>query len=124
MKIAINANSNTIDAPFSPRFGRCAYFIIADTETKEWQAFANPASSAGGGAGPQAVQFISRQGAQAVISGRYGPNAFTTLQASGLRAFVGRGKTVAEVLENFIAGKLEEVHAATGEELHGRGRHR
>lgn len=124
MKIVITANNNTINAPFSPRFGRCAYFIVADTETREWKAFQNPASNAGGGAGPQAVQFITEQGAQAVVSGRYGPNAFTALKASGLRAFTGRGRTVEEALEHFIAGELEEVHAATGEELHGRGRHR
>lgn len=123
MKIVITANNNTIDAPFSSRFGRCAYFIVVDTETKAWQAFTNPAADAGGGAGPQAVQFIAEQGAEAIVSGRYGPNAFTALQAAGLRAFLGKGKTVKEVLDRFIAGELEEAHAATGTELHGKGHH-
>jgi len=124
MKIIITANGNSIDSPFSPRFGRCAYLIKIDTETGDWQAIENPASSASGGAGPLVVQAISQQNVEAVVTGRYGPNAFTALQAAGLRGFIAKGKTVRDVLEKFNAGELEEVFAATGEELHGGGRHR
>jgi predicted Fe-Mo cluster-binding NifX family protein len=124
MRIIITANNASIDAPFSPRFGRCAYLIVADTESGEWEALPNPASSASGGAGPMVVQFISQQNVEAVITGRYGPNAFTALQAAGLRGFVAKGRTVRDVLEKFKAGEAEEVFAATGEELHGGGRHR
>ena len=124
MKIIITANGNSIDSPFSPRFGRCAYLIAIDTETGDWQALENPASGASGGAGPLVVQVISQQKASAAITGRYGPNAFTALQAAGIRGFVAKGKTVRDVLDQFNAGTLEEVFAATGEELHGGGRHR
>jgi len=121
MKITISANSNTIEAQFSPRFGRCDFFIIVDSETREWEAFPNPAASARGGAGPQAVQFIADKGAEAIISGRYGPSAFSALEAAGLQAYLAEDGTVIQVFEKFLAGELESTSIATGPELHGKG---
>ncbi len=119
MKVVITATSNKIDQPFSPRFGRADYFIVFDTETKEWEALVNPGASARGGAGPLAVQFITQTGAEAVISGRYGPNAFNALQAAGLKAYIANEGTVEEVVQQFLDGKLEQTFEATGDEMHG-----
>ena len=123
MKIAITSSDPNIKAQFSPRFGRCANFIFIDTETREWEAFPNPAAGSGGGAGPQAVQFVANHGAEATISGRYGPNAHSALQAAGIQTFVASSGTVGEVLDQFLAGELEQVSTATGPGLHG-GRRR
>jgi predicted Fe-Mo cluster-binding NifX family protein len=87
MKIIIPATSDKMDQPFSPRFGRADYFILVDSETREWEAFPNPAANARGGAGPQAVQFVTNKMAKIVISGRYGPNAFSALEATEIKAF-------------------------------------
>ncbi len=125
MKIAITSVNNAIEAQFSPRFGRCDYFIIIDSDTRAWQAFANPAASARGGAGPQAVQFLAENGAEAIISGRYGPSAFSALEAAGIQAYLAEDGSVNDVLDNFLAGELETTSTATGKELHGGGsRHR
>jgi len=121
MKLVITATSDQIDQPFNPRFGRCEYFILVDSETQAWQAFPNPAREAGGGAGPQAVQFISKLGAQTVVSGHYGPNAFSALEAAGIAAYIASDGAVSKVLEQFHAGQLEQVSAATGPEQHRRG---
>ena len=119
MKIIITATSNSIDQEFNPRFGRCEYFIQFDSETKAWQVFDNPGANASGGAGPLAVQFIADKGAQAVISGRYGPSAFSALEAAGIPAYVAEHGSVREVLEQFLADELEIVNAPTGEGFHG-----
>ena len=121
MKIVITATTNKIDQPFNPRFGRADYFILIDSETREWEAFSNPAADARGGAGPRAVQFIADKGAEAVISGRYGPSAFTALKAAGLQVYIAEKGTVNEVLEKFLAGELASTNTATGPELHGKG---
>lgn len=118
MIIAISSPDGKFNTEFSPRFGRCNFFIIMDTDTREWESKPNPAASARGGAGPQAVQFLSKAGVEAAITGRYGPNAFTTLKAAGIRAYVADAGTPEELLDRFIAGTLEEVTAATGGELH------
>ena len=88
MKIIISASSDKKDQPFNPRFGRAAFFMGYDSETKEWEALPNPAADARGGAGPQAAQFLDTQKADIVISGRYGPSAFTALETAGIKAFL------------------------------------
>ena len=122
MKIIITATTNKIDQPFNPRFGRADYFILIDSETRELEAFSNPAADARGGAGPQAVQFIANKGADVVISGRYGPSAFAALDAAGIKTYIAEEGTVSEVLEKYLAGGLESTDSATGPELHGKGR--
>jgi predicted Fe-Mo cluster-binding NifX family protein len=119
MKIAVSAVKGKLDEPFNPRFGRADQFVIYDTESQAHEAAANPAASARGGAGAQAVQFLAGKGVQAVISGRYGPNAYTALEAAGIGAYVAQTGTVAEVIEQYQAGSLEQVSGATGPELHG-----
>ena len=125
MKIAISISGNTPDSPFDARFGRAAAFCIVDTESGEWQAFDNPALSASGGAGVQAAQFIARQGAQAVVSGAFGPNALDTLAAAEIEMYLAPGNrahTAAEILAMFKAGQLTKAETATHEGHHG-GRH-
>ena len=122
MKIVITSSNAKLMSQFSPRFGRCAYFIFVDTETRAWEAIANPAADTGGGAGPQAVQFIANHGVEAIVSGRYGPNAYSALEAAGIQTFIAGSGTVGEVLEKFMTGELEQVLTATGAEMHG-GRH-
>ncbi len=119
MKIAITATHNKIDQPFNPRFGRADFFILIDSETKEWEALPNPAASAGGGAGPQAVQFIAQKGAEVLISGRYGPKAFTALQAAGIQPYIAETGTISEVLEHYMAGQLTLAGSASGPGFHG-----
>ena len=121
MKIAITSSGKERTSSLNPRFGRCEHFIIVDTATNAWEAVDNPAVGARGGAGAQAAQFIANQGAEAVISGRYGPNAFTALEAARLQAFVSNQKTVDAALDKFLAGELEQVSAATGPQMHGGG---
>ena len=118
MKLAISSNDGKFDTPFSSRFGRCQYFIFVDTETREWEAKANPAVNARGGAGPQAVQFLANNSVEATITGRYGPNAFSSLDAAGIQAFEADEGTPEELLEAFLAGSLKQVNAPTGPGLH------
>jgi predicted Fe-Mo cluster-binding NifX family protein len=119
MKIIITAGSDKIDQPFNPRFGRAENFILVDSETREMQALANPARDARGGAGPQAVQFITSHKPDVVISGRFGPNAFSALEAAGIKTYIAYSGTVSEVLDQFLAGELTELGEASGPGLHG-----
>ena len=122
MKIAISISGKKLEAPFDPRFGRAAAFCLVDSETGEWTAHENPALSASDGAGVQAAQFIAKLGAQAIVSGAYGPNAFDTLTPAGIAMFLaptGEDLTAADVLALFKAGKLSKTEAATHAGHHG-----
>ena len=109
MKLAISADGAQLEAQHDARFGRCAYFIFVDTETNAWEASPNPAINSRGGAGTQAAQFIANQGAQAIISGRFGPNAFEALNAAGIKMYAAAGGRVESVVEEFSSGQLKKV---------------
>jgi predicted Fe-Mo cluster-binding NifX family protein len=106
MKICITSTGPTLDSKIDPRFGRCQYFIIVDLDTLAFEAAENPNLGAAGGAGIQSAQFISSKGVEVVITGQVGPNAFTTLQAAGIKILTGASGTVEEVVEKYKKGQL------------------
>ena len=106
MKICITAQGETLDAPVDPRFGRCQFFIIVDTELSSHEALLNPNKDAAGGAGIQSAQLVGSKSVQVVVTGNVGPNAFSTLQAAGIEVCIGATGTVNDVLEKYHQGKL------------------
>jgi len=111
MKIAVTAKGNELDAEVDPRFGRCQYFVIVDTETMEFESLENQSAMATGGAGPQAAQAISQKGVEAVMTGNVGPNAFQALEAAGIKVMTGASGTVKEMIEKYKSGGLAETNA-------------
>jgi len=125
MRIVVTSNGRDLDAPASPVFGRCPFYVFVDTDTMQFRAMDNPALSAAGGAGIQAAQFIIEQGAQAVLTGNVGPNAYNVFQAANVPVYlIGEG-TVREAVEAYKTGRLPStadanVQAHTGMGM-GRG---
>lgn len=119
MKIAISAVRGHLDASVDPRFGRCAYFLIVDTDTMAFEAIDNTAATAAGGAGIQAAQTVANAGAKAVVTGNVGPNAFQTLSSLGLKIYTGASGTVRQALEQLKEGQLKESTGATVESHFG-----
>jgi len=111
MKIAITSRGNDLDAEIDPRFGRCQYFVIVDTDTMEFESIENASAMAMGGAGPQAAQAISEKGAGAVITGNVGPNAFQALEAAGIKVMTGASGTVTDMVQKFKDGGFAETNA-------------
>ncbi len=109
MKVIVSSTGEGLDAEMDPRFGRCQYFVLVDTDTMTAETHPNPGANASGGAGFQAAQFCSDMGAQAVISGSFGPNAFNTLQEAGIKMYPASGGTVRELAEALLSGKLVEA---------------
>ena len=119
MKIAVSAAGNTLDAPVDPRFGRCANFLIVDTDNMTFEAFGNDAGSLGGGAGIQAAQFVASKGVSGVLTGNVGPNAVRTLSAAGVKVYTGATGTVADAVKAFNEGKLSGTTGATVADHYG-----
>ena len=106
MKIAVTAIGPSLDAAVEPRFGRCPYFLIIDPDSLSFESVENPNAALGGGAGIQSAQLIAEKGAEVVLTGNCGPNAYQTLSAAGIGVVIGCSGTARGVVEQFKAGRL------------------
>ena len=106
MKVAVSAAGPSLDSDVDPRFGRCQYLLIVDSESLDFEAVENLAVLAPGGAGIQAAELIVRMGAGAVITGNCGPNAYQVLSAAGIPVFVGASGSVRQAIDAHRRGDL------------------
>ncbi|MFD2110683.1 NifB/NifX family molybdenum-iron cluster-binding protein [Thiorhodococcus fuscus] len=96
MKIIATSTGQDLDAALDPRFGRCAYFVLIDTDSGALEAIANPFLDAAGGAGTQAAQWVLDQEADVLLTGQCGPKATAVLRDSGIRIVEGTSGSVRE----------------------------
>lgn len=109
MKIAISSDGNTVDSNIDQRFGRCKFFIIADTDDIEnAKAIENPGAVQGHGAGIMAAEEVGKTGAEAVITGEVGPNSSRVLEQLGIKSYHASGK-VRDAIDSFSQGNLEAI---------------
>ena len=84
MIIAVTAQEGRIDSPVDPRFGRAAYFMIANTETMEVYGHDNSAGvGASNGAGTGAAQLLAEEKVNVLYTGKVGPKAAEALEKAG-----------------------------------------
>jgi predicted Fe-Mo cluster-binding NifX family protein len=121
MKVGVSSTGKDLDAQVDPRFGRCSYFIIVDSETMNFECISNESAMASGGAGIQAAQTVAKAGVEVIITGNVGPNAFQTLSAAGIKVFTGALGNVKEVVERYKKGELRETEAASVGSHYGMG---
>ena len=72
MKVAITSTGNSLESTLDQRFGRCAFFVVYDTESKATEFIPNPNAEAESGAGPASVQLIASKGVKKIVSGEFG----------------------------------------------------
>jgi predicted Fe-Mo cluster-binding NifX family protein len=116
MKIAVTAQGKEFSSEIDLRFGRAKWLIVVDTETGDCEAHDNIVNlNAVQGAGIQTGQNIANLGADVVITGNVGPNAFKTLNTANVKVFLSETQTVQDAIDLFKAGKLKEVDQANVE---------
>ncbi len=113
MKLTVTSQGQQLSSPVDPRFGRAKYFVVVDTETGDFTVADNSQNlNAAQGAGIQAGKNVVDLGAKVVVTGHVGPKAFATLQAGGVSIYTGASGTVADAVEQFKAGKLQQSNGA------------
>ena len=111
MKIAISSIGKDINSNVDSVFGRCSYFIIAETEGKKIvkvEVIKNISAEKMGGAGISAAQAVVEKGVNVVITGNVGPRALDVLKQFDVKVYNGSG-SVKKALQNLINGKLKKI---------------
>ncbi len=107
MKIAITSKGTDLDSEVDPRFGRAAYILIVDTFSMSIDVIDNAKNgNALKGAGIQTASEVSGRGADALLTGYCGPNAFQTLKAAGIKVANDISGTVKEAVTAFNDGRV------------------
>lgn len=112
MKVAVSATEGSPESAVDPRFGRCPYYVIMDTETMESEVLSNTSMGAPSGAGIGAAQVVAGKGVEAVLTGAVGPNASAVLSQAGINIVSGVQGTVREAVEAYKSGGLKPTAAA------------
>ncbi len=119
-KICVTSAGPTLESTVDPRFGRCAYFIIVDSESLAFEAVPNDAARASGGAGVRAAQIVAGYSVEAILTGSVGPNAFPALEGAGIKILVGTSGTVKDAIDSYSSDSLETL-ATPGPSNVGKG---
>ncbi|CAB1082619.1 Dinitrogenase iron-molybdenum cofactor biosynthesis protein [Olavius algarvensis Delta 1 endosymbiont] len=102
MKIAISSNGKNLDSQIDPRFGRAAYILVVDLADETVEVLENlENANAFKGAGIQAASTVCDCGADVLLTGFCGPNAFRTLAAAGVKVVNDMSGTVRDALQEF-----------------------
>lgn len=120
-KIAISVlNADGLDAPISPHFGRCPYFILVDVENcqvNHVEVVENPyyANHQPG----EVPGFIHSLEAEVMLSGGMGGRAVAFFQNYGITSATGASGSAREALESYVNGDLSGAAPCTGSTEHG-----
>ncbi len=107
MKIAITSDGTNVDSPMNPRFGRAPYILIVTSDGKLVEVIDNATNvNAMRGAGIQAAKTLADKGVNILLTGHCGPNAFTALQAAGIKVGSDQSGSVKQALERLNSGKV------------------
>jgi predicted Fe-Mo cluster-binding NifX family protein len=113
MKVVFTTSGDSLAAPLDSRFGRAPKFLVYDLESETFEIVDNQRNlNAAQGAGIQAAETVARLGAASLVTGHCGPKAFRALAAAGIQIFCTAASTVAEALDEYKSGRLEEAGSA------------
>lgn len=116
MKVAITSQGTTLESEVDPRFGRAAYILVVQCGSLKFQVLDNSENvNAFKGAGIQAAARISEMGADVLLTGYCGPNAFKTLNAAGIKVVNDVSGTVNDALRAYADGNVSFADGANVE---------
>lgn len=125
MKIAISTHQGSPDSKIDTRFGRAQNFLILNEEGKLRKSISNPGFQAEKSAGQKAVNALTSEDIDVLITGNIGASAFSLLKQDDTQIYTAPAGIKAKgAFEKYQDGELDEAKEATGPPRKGRrGRH-
>lgn len=109
MKLAIALKENEYNSSVDERFGRAPFFIIIDSDTKEFELIENEAKDEATGAGLKAVKNLLKHEIDIIIAGEIGPKAGELIYDLEIPTFKFKDlEKVDEIVKAFNENTLEK----------------
>ena len=109
MKLAITLKENEYNSSVDERFGRAPFFIIIDSDTKEFEIIENEAKDEATGAGLKAVKNLLKYEIDTIIAGEIGPKAGELIYDLEIPTFKFKDlEKVDEIVKAFNENNLEK----------------
>lgn len=122
MKIAVSSTGQSLQDSLDPRFGRCAGFVIYDSDSRTSSFLSNSQQqNLPGGAGIQTAKMVANAGADILITGQIGPKAMEALAQTQIQVFSSSAGTVQEAIDAWQRNQLQSISNATGQPGSGMG---
>lgn len=124
VKIVVATQNGGLDDQVSQVFGRCQTYTVVKVENGKIQnseVVQNQYANAMSGAGIQAAGFVTNEGAEAIISGNFGPNVASVLNQAGVKMVPASGLSVREAVQKYLDRELEPISEATSAAKSGMG---
>jgi predicted Fe-Mo cluster-binding NifX family protein len=98
VKVAIAATENNLSAPVDPHFGRCTWFCIFDTETRQSEFVENPAAYRPEHAGCEAANLLISSEVGVVVAYRFGAKVVDLFRSRNIQMVIPSApKTISEI---------------------------
>lgn len=107
MVIAISADRSGPNPLVGSDFGKSGCFVLFGPNGEILETVENPYADSLGDGGIQSAQMLIGRNVDVVITGGLGRNALMILSAANVRVYRCSGKTAAEAVDLFLAGRLE-----------------
>ncbi|EHO77304.1 NifB/NifX family molybdenum-iron cluster-binding protein [Fusobacterium ulcerans] len=109
MKIAIALEENKYESQVDKRFGRAAYFLIIDIETKKYKIVENEAKNEVSGAGLKVIRNLIAWKVDEIVAEEVGPKAVMLIKELEIPIYkLGNINKVEEVLKAYNQKKLKK----------------
>ncbi|MFO7573563.1 MAG: NifB/NifX family molybdenum-iron cluster-binding protein [Bacteroidales bacterium] len=101
MRTAITATGNKSDSLIDRKFGRCAFFVIYDSETRSVEYIPNPFADAEESAGAHAVRLLEDREVKRIIAGDFGLKIKPLLDSLKIQMIVIKdpARKISEIIE-------------------------
>jgi predicted Fe-Mo cluster-binding NifX family protein len=109
MLILIGSAGNNLESPVAKRFGHANYFILFNTETKNFEAFENLNEEHN----HDNLYVFLEKGVEVFVVGNIGPHAFEIINTPKSKVYLARKMSVSESINKFAGGELEHLTEPT-----------
>ncbi|MDY7030672.1 MAG: NifB/NifX family molybdenum-iron cluster-binding protein [Thermodesulfobacteriota bacterium] len=121
MKVGVSSTGKDLEASVDTRFGRCAFFIVVNTDDMSYEAFDNEYMTSGEGAGIKLAESIISKGAEVVITWKCGPKAMKMLTTAGVEVIENQTGKINQLIQYYKEGKLKSSTEPNVQNYHGKG---